>query len=158
MWFPADGWHEKRDPSASPRAVKGGAIRFNGAQWPKSFNAYVDNNSYTRMTFDLMYENLLTMDSDSFEFEPGLARRWSVSDDGREFVFVLDDRARWSDGRPVTAEDVKWTFDAVMDPKSDTGPWKTILGAFESPETIAPGSVRIRKKGDSPKDWRDLAN
>ena len=158
MWFPADGWHEKRDPSASPRAVKGGAIRFNGAQWPKSFNAYVDNNSYTRMTFDLMYENLLTMDSDSFEFEPGLARRWSVSDDGREFVFVLDDRARWSDGRPVTAEDVKWTFDAVMDPKSDTGPWKTILGAFESPEIISNGCVRIRKKGDSPKDWRDLAN
>ena len=54
MWFPAEGWREKRDPSASPRAVKGGAIRFNGGQWPKSFNAYVDNNSYTRMTFDLM--------------------------------------------------------------------------------------------------------
>ena len=45
-----------------------------------------------------------------------------------------------------------------MDPKSDTGPWKTILGAFESPEIISNGCVRIRKKGDSPKDWRDLAN
>ena len=158
MWFPAEGWQDKCDPSASPRAKTGGSIRFNGAQWPKSFNAYVDNNSYTRMTFDLMYENLLTIDSDSLEFEPGLARRWSVSGDGREFVFVLDERARWSDGKAVVAEDVKWTFDAVMDPKSDTGPWKTILGAFESPEIVSGGCVRIRKKGDSPKDWRDLAN
>ena len=100
-WFPADDWQDMPDPVASPNARKGGTLRFNGDQAPKSYNAYIDNNSYTRMTFDLMYENLLTTDPKTLDFQPGLARRWAVSDDGREFTFVIDDRARWSDGKPV---------------------------------------------------------
>ena len=157
-WYPAPGWTERPDPVASPRARKGGTVRFSGGQPPKSYNAYVDNNSYTRMTFDLMYENLLSINAETLDFEPALARRWAVSEDGHEFTFVLDERARWSDGRPVEAEDVKWTFDAVTAPESDTGPWKTMLGDFESPVVVDARTVRIRRKGGSPKNWRDLAN
>jgi microcin C transport system substrate-binding protein len=156
VWYPAEGWADKPDPVASPRARKGGLIRFNGGQGPKSYNAYIDNNTYTRMTFDLMYGALLTIDSETLDFKPYIACRWSVSDDGREFTFVIDPRARWSDGTRITAEDVKWTFDAVMDAKSDTGAWKTMLGVYESPHVAASDTVVFRKKGDSPKDWRDL--
>lgn len=155
-WYPSTNWVERPDPVASPHAKKGGVLRFNGSQSPKSYNAYIDNNTYTKMTFDLMYENLLTVDAETLDFEPGLARRWAVSDDGREYTFVLDERARWSDGQPITADDVKWTFDVVMDPKSDTGPFKTMLGVFESPEIIDTRTVKFRKKGDLPKDWRDI--
>ena len=155
-WFPVADWRDTPDPVASPLARKGGTVRFNGAQPPKSLNAYVDNNSYTKMTFDLMYENLLGLDEETLEFVPALARRWAVSDDGEEFVFELDDRARWSDGERVTAEDVKWTFDAVMAPTNDTGAWKVMLGVFESPEVIDGHTVKFRKKGGSPRDWRDL--
>ena len=155
-WYPAADWKETPDPVANPRARKGGVVRFSGGQGPKSYNAYVDNNTYTRMTFDLMYENLITVDAKTLDFEPSLARRWAVSDDGNEFTFVIDERATWSDGKPVTAEDVKWTFDTVTDPKTDTGSWKTLLGEFESPEVVDLRTVRFRKKGVSPKDWRDL--
>ncbi|MGN0832537.1 MAG: ABC transporter substrate-binding protein [Kiritimatiellia bacterium] len=157
-WYPAADWTERPDPAASPRARRGGLIRLNGAQPPKSFNAYIDNNSYSSMVFGLMYGRLLGMDPATSELVPELARRWSVSDDGREFTFVLDGRATWSDGVPVTAEDVKWTFDAVTDPQSDTGPWKATLAFFESPEIVDGRTVRFRKRGDSPKDWRDILN
>ena len=157
-WFPAANWVEKPDPVASPYARRGGTIRLNGAQPPKSFNAYVDNNSYTAMVFDLLYGKLLGMDPQTTELVPALARKWAVSDDGREFTFVLDERAKWSDGRPVTAADVKWTFDAVMDPKSDSGPWKSTLAFFESPEVVDARTVRFVKKGTSPRDWRDILN
>jgi len=157
-WYPPEGWREQPDPVASSAARKGGTIRFNGSQPPKSFNAYVDNNTYSAMVFDLMYEKLLGTDMRTLDSAPQLARRWAVSDDGREFTFVLDERAKWSDGKSVTAEDVKWTFDAVMEPKSDTGPWKSMLGFFESPEIVDRLTVRFRKKGDSPKDWRDILN
>ena len=157
-WYPAASWTERPDPVASPSARRGGTIRLNGAQPPKSFNAYIDNNSYSAMVFGLMYGKLLGMDGTTAELEPALARKWAVSDDGREFTFVLDERATWSDGRPVTAADVKWTFDAVMDPKSATGPWKSTLAFFESPEIVDPQTVRFRKKGESPKDWRDILN
>ena len=157
-WYPATNWVESVDPVADQHARRGGTVRFNGSQPPKSFNAYVDNNTYTQMLFDFMYERLLGTDPLTADRVPGLARTWAVSDDGREFRFVLDERAKWSDGEPVTAEDVKWTFDAVMDPKSDTGPWKSMLGFFESPEIVDARTVRFRKKGDSPRDWRDILN
>ena len=157
-WYPAADWSEKPDPAASPFARRGGTIRLNGSQPPKSFNAYIDNNTYSAMVFDLLYGKLLGMNARTSELEPALARRWAVSDDGREFTFVLDVRATWSDGRPVTAEDVRWTFDAVMDPKSATGPWKSMLGFFDSPEVLDARTVRFRKKGESPKDWRDILN
>ncbi len=155
-WYPSPDWKDEPDPTASPHAKKGGSIRFFGAQAPKSLNGYVDNNAYTSMTFGLMYESLLSTDVDTLDFAPGLARRWAVSDDGAEFTFVIDERARWSDGEPVTADDVKWTFETVMDPKNDTGPWKVSLGAFESPEAIDARTVRFRKKPGSDSDWRDL--
>ncbi len=155
-WFPGDDWVDTPDPIASPHARKGGTIRFNGANPPKSFNSYTDNNSYTRMTFSLMYESLIGTDSETLDFVPGLARRWAVSDDGNEFTFVIDERAKWSDGVPVTAKDVKWTFDTIMDPANDTGPWKVMLGVFDSPEILDERTIRFRKKGGSAKDWRDL--
>lgn len=155
-WYPAPDWKDEPDPVASPYAKKGGTIRFFGAQAPKSLNGYVDNNHYTSMTFGLMYETLLATDVDTLDFVPSLAKCWSISDDGAEFTFILDERARWSDGEPVTAEDVKWTFDTVMDAKNDTGPWKMSLGGFESPEVIDAHTVRFRKKLGSSPDWRDL--
>ena len=155
-WYPAPEWKDEPDPVASPRAKKGGTIRFFGAQAPKSLNGYVDNNHYTSMTFALMYDTLLATDVDTLDFSPSLARRWSVSEDGSEFTFLLDERARWSDGEPVTAEDVKWTFDTIMDPKNDTGPWKMSLGGFESPEVVDAHTLRFRKKPGSSPDWRDL--
>ena len=157
-WYPAADWSEKPDPVASPYARRGGTIRLNGAQPPKSFNAYIDNNTYSSMVFGLMYGQLLNMNAATSELEPSLARKWAVSDAGREFTFVLDARAMWSDGQPVTAADVKWTFDAVMDPKNATGPWKSMLGFFDSPEVADARTVRFRKKGDSPRDWRDILN
>lgn len=161
VWYPAESWRETPDPVASPRAKKGGVIRFNGAQAPKSLNAYVDNNTYSSMMFSMMYDRLIATDTETLEFVPSLARRWCVSEDGREFTFVIDERAKWSDGTPVSAEDVKWTFDTVVDPKSDTGVWKVILGAFESPEILDAGAERplalkFRKKGESPRNWRDV--
>jgi len=158
VWHPAADWQESPDPSASPFARRGGTVRFNGSQPPKSFNAYVDNNTYTAMLFDLMYDRLLGSDSSTGDLVPALARRWATSEDGREFVFELDPRATWSDGAPVTAADVKWTFDAVVDPKSDTGPWKPMLAMLESPEVLDVRTVRFRKKGESPRDWRDILN
>ena len=155
-WFPPADWAERPDAVANPRARKGGIVRFSGGQPPKSFNAYVDGSSYSRMMFDLMYESLLSVDPETLDFRPGLARRWAVAEDGRSFTFEIDPEARWSDGVAVTAADVKWTFDAVMSPTNDTGSWKAVLGAFESPEVVDGRTVVVRKRGTSGRDWRDL--
>ena len=151
--YPKPGWKEGPDPLASPRAVPGGMLRFSAFQPPKSINSYVDSNTYTRQLFSLMYETLLWIDPVTSEFIPGLARRWTISDDRLTYTFEIDPAAAWSDGRPVTADDVKWTFDQVMDPKSMSGPAKVLLGGFASPDVLGPRALRFRAKENH---WRNL--
>jgi peptide/nickel transport system substrate-binding protein/oligopeptide transport system substrate-binding protein len=49
---------------------------------------------------------------------PGIARRWEVAGDGRRYVFHLDPRERFANGRPVTARDVAASFARVLSPKT----------------------------------------
>jgi ABC-type transport system substrate-binding protein len=45
---------------------------------------------------------------------PGVARSWEISPDGTVYTFHLDPRRRFANGRPVTAEDVRWSFERVL--------------------------------------------
>ena len=151
--YPRPEWRDAPDPLASPHAVPGGILRFAAFQPPKSLNAYIDNNTYTRQVFGMMYETLLGVDSVTTEFVPSLARRWTISDDKLTYTFEIDPAAAWSDGQPVTAQDVKWTFDQVMDPKNATGASKVSLGVFDTPEILGPLTVRFRARESH---WRNL--
>lgn len=151
--YPKPDWHERPDPLASPHAAPGGTLRFAAFQPPKSLNAYIDSNTYTRQIFGLMYETLLGSDSVTMEFTPLLANRWTISADKLTYTFDIDPAATWSDGRPVTALDVKWTFDQVMDPRHNTGASKVALGVFGSPDIIGPLRVRFQAKEPH---WRNL--
>ncbi len=112
--FPVSGWQDLPDPLASEDATPGGAITFHLSQEPSSFNNYLDSFNSTRLLFEMMYESLLKLDSVTIDDRPNLASKWSISADKKTFTFWIDPRARWSDGRPVTAHDVKATFDAIM--------------------------------------------
>lgn len=131
--FPPPGWQAAANPVASPEAKVGGALSSYAGQYPPSFNYYLANNSFSAEIFGLMYETLLDMDAFTLEYTPGLAAQWTISEDKRTFTFMLDPRAVWSDGRPLTAEDVRWTYDAVMDPRHTTGPHKVALERFNPP-------------------------
>lgn len=134
--FPKPGWQDKPNPLSSPDAVPGGELSACGFQYPKSFNYYLDNNVFSADLFGALYESLLSLNPLTPDYEPGLAERWSVSDDRRTFTFWLNPRARWSDGRPITAHDVKWTFDTLVNPANLTGPHKVALEKFASPTLV----------------------
>ena len=53
-------------------------------------------------------------------FQPRLARSWTWAKDSLSIAFSLDPRARWHDGQPVRASDVKFSFDVSKDPKTAT--------------------------------------
>ncbi|WP_167886176.1 MULTISPECIES: ABC transporter substrate-binding protein [unclassified Thermococcus] len=79
---------------------------------PKSFNpdAQVDDAGYG--IANQIFSKLVTLDRD-YNVIPDLAYKWEVSDDGKVYTFYLNPNATWHDGVPVTAEDVKWTFEAI---------------------------------------------
>jgi peptide/nickel transport system substrate-binding protein len=78
---------------------------------------------------------------------PSLAESWSVSKDGFVYEFVLRKGARFHNGDPVTAEDVKFSFDRYRGTANKT--LKDRVAAVETPD---PGRVRFRMK----QPWPDF--
>ncbi|NOY80124.1 MAG: ABC transporter substrate-binding protein [Kiritimatiellaeota bacterium] len=152
--YPRSSWQDRPNPLASPDAVVGGEISIFAGQWPKSFNYYLDNNVFSSEVFGAMFETLLGTDPvDPARYVPGLAHRWRISSDKRTFTFWIDPKARWSDGRPVTARDVQWTFSAIMDPKNMTGPHKVALERFRPPTLVDRLCIRFTA---NEVHWRNL--
>jgi microcin C transport system substrate-binding protein len=151
--FPGPEWQDAPDPLSSPHAVPGGEIRIYAHQYPKSFNYYLDNNVFNAELFGSLYESLLGIDGLTAAYTPGLAAQWTISEDGKTFTFTLDERARWSDGVPVTAADVVFTFDTILDPANLTGPHKVGLDEFLPPEILDERTVRFTAKDVH---WRHL--
>lgn len=67
---------------------------------------------------DQIYEGLLEVNSD-LQLQPALATDWTVSDDGLTYVFNLRRGVKFHNGREMTADDVVYSFDRIMNP--DTG-------------------------------------
>lgn len=141
--FPSPDWKDEPDPSASPYAVPGGRLVYAGNNPPKSFNGYLDNNTFTQMVFSLLYSTMLSIDPRTGDFGPALADWWEISDDKSTYTFHINPQARWSDGTPVTAHDVKATFDAVTSEKSQAGAYQVEFSALSSPEIIDDLTLRF---------------
>ena len=69
-------------------------------------------------TFDAsskpVYNRLVEFKRGTTEVIPGLAESWSVSEDGLEYTFNLRHGVKWHDGEEFTAEDVLFTYEAVL--------------------------------------------
>src|SRR5579885_464108 len=67
------------------------------------------------IAYDL-YEGLATLD-DHGNATGGVAKSWEISDDGKTYTFHLRDDAKWSNGDPITADDVVYSLRRIVDPK-----------------------------------------
>ena len=76
---------------------------------PKTFNPITANESSSLDIYRFLFASLLGFDSVTQEVEPGLAESWTNSPDGKTWTFKLRKNLRWSDGEPLTADDVMFT-------------------------------------------------
>ena len=98
-----------------------------------------DENTLTPFTyvtgtpgFDVMrflYDSLFTIDANNEAVPWMVEDEYTVNEDFTEFTVTLKDGQKWHDGEPVTAEDVKFTFDYVR--TQSTGRWITIASAVK---------------------------
>ncbi|GAP98519.1 oligopeptide ABC transporter, periplasmic oligopeptide-binding protein OppA [Leptolyngbya sp. NIES-2104] len=83
---------------------------------PRTFNAVLSNESPTPLS--LMYEGLIAEDAITGKLEPNLAEKWEISPDKKTVKFTMRENLKWSDGQPLTVDDVLFTFrDLYMNPK-----------------------------------------
>lgn len=81
-------------------------------QDPKTFN-YALNQEFPNI-FLFTYRGLTTENGITGEIEPDLAESWEVSEDKQRVIFTLRDGLQWSDGKPLTADDVVFTYKDVI--------------------------------------------
>lgn len=134
------------DPVASKEARPCGAITLWGSAMPKSFNMWEDYNSFSAELMGMMFEPLVSLHSTEDKEVGILADSWSVGEDGKTFTFHVDPRAKWSDGKSITAEDVQYYYDVIMDEKNLTPIFKVGLSRFDRPEVVDSLTIKMTAK------------
>ena len=116
---------EKRSPAAhalppAPLVSKaengqpGGRFVLASPSSPKTFNPLLALDGASDAVIRLLFSSLVHFDQTTQEPGPGLAESWSVAPDQKSWTFKLREGVRWSDGQPLTAEDVAFTWNELM--------------------------------------------
>ena len=92
---------------------------------------------------NMICESLLQIDNYTLRLEPCLAESWELSPDQLTYTFHLRHGVRWHDGQSVTADDVKFSFDKLMDPKTDDAPIRSYFTSVKSCEILDPYTIRF---------------
>jgi peptide/nickel transport system substrate-binding protein len=80
---------------------------------------------------------------------PSIATSWKISDDGLTYTFQLRQDVKWHDGQTLTAEDVKFTYEKILDPQIASR-FNLNFQAVKDIQTPSPSTVVVTLKGPDP--------
>lgn len=106
----------------------------------------LSNNGASSMIIDLIFNGLVSID-EKMSIKPALAERWEVSADGLSWTFHLREGVTFHNGRPLSAADVMFTFDAIGDPRY-INPYSHILDTIE--KVTAPDELTVKMELKNP--------
>lgn len=95
-----------------------------------------------------LYDTLILPTEDGQGLAPGLATDWKVADDGLSVTLTLRDGIKFSDGSPITVDDVKWSLTRASTP--EVGIWGFLLESVESVSTEGDKTVVLHLKHPDP--------
>jgi peptide/nickel transport system substrate-binding protein len=107
-----------------------------------TFDPRVTQSRHEEQVIAQVFDQLIAADSEG-NFYPGLAKSWTISDDGLSYTFELRDDVTFHDGTPFNAEAVKFTFDTIVDPKTGSQGAVDMIGPYASTEVLGPYKVRV---------------
>jgi peptide/nickel transport system substrate-binding protein len=82
----------------------------------KSITPFISQDLYSSTIQGYVQESLLARDSDTLEWQGLIARSWQTSQDGLTFTFQMRNDVVFSDGEPLTADDVVFSYEFIMNP------------------------------------------
>jgi peptide/nickel transport system substrate-binding protein len=101
--------------------------------------------TYVNSIYGAMYDQLVYQDPKTGKVVPGLARSWEMAPDGKTYTFHLTTAAKFWDGSPVTAEDVKYTLDRAVNKEYLPGNAyvSALMANYGGAEVVNPSTVRV---------------
>ncbi len=88
-------------------------LKIGWAHDPATLNPFVGLDEENYDVWTMNWDLLVGFSTKNLEPVPGLAESWDISKDSKTVTFHLDPEAKWSDGVPVTSEDVKWSLEEL---------------------------------------------
>ena len=128
--------------SASAAPQSGGTLTMAMDVNADSLNPW--QNPGTQFVQQQIFDNLVDLQAGSSDVVPGIAMSWEMSSDGLTYTFHLRP-AQFSNGDPVTAEDVKFSMELAADDKINVG--MSFLYTIKSVTIVDPATVRVELTG-----------
>ena len=104
----------------------------------------ISQDAYASDVQSYVQESLLSRNPDTLEWEGLIASSWEIGEDGLTISFRLRDGVTFSDGRPLTADDVAFTFAFIMNEAIAAPRDRAYLEKIESVEAVSPLDVVFR--------------
>jgi len=128
-------------PLAAQTPKRGGTLVVGMSQDLPGLDPHPSTSTITYQVLSLVYQGLVDFDRD-LKIRPVLAESWKVSPNGKEWTFTLRKGVKFHNGRPLTAGDVKFSLDRILDPKT-AARGKGALSLIESVQVVDPQTVRV---------------
>ncbi|MEP7284245.1 MAG: ABC transporter substrate-binding protein [Chloroflexota bacterium] len=132
--------------SALAQAARSGVLRV-GWTPPVSLDPALYNDAPDISLGISVYDYLLNINQKS-QIVPSLAKMPTVSDDGKVYTFALEPNVKFHDGSAFGAEDVKFTFERLMDEKTGS-PARSLYGNIDKIEAVDAATVKFTLKAAS---------
>jgi peptide/nickel transport system substrate-binding protein len=132
-------------PAASPAAAKV-VYRVGHTMEPDNLNPFVGFMTISYEVWYLTYEPLVGYDYGTLtptkgDKATGLATDWSTSADGKTWTFTIRQNSKWNDGVPVTARDVAFTYNYIIE--NDLTNWTSYTKGIVKATAVDDTTVRI---------------
>jgi microcin C transport system substrate-binding protein len=127
----------------NPDAKVGGTFSMSMQSEPENLNPINSTDAYSSDVHDFTCDGLMTLNEDTYELMPALAERYEIAKDGMSYTFFLRKDAKFHDGTPLTAADVKFSFDAIRNPEFKAGHRLPYFENFKSVEVVDPHTIKV---------------
>lgn len=127
------------------KPIHGGSITIaQGVEPPGLDPTTATSAAIPRVVYSNILEGLVKIDRNG-KIAPALVRDFKISKDGKEYTFILKKGVKFHDGKPFDAEDVKFTFERLMDPKTATA-HPEYYKDIDSVQVVDSHTVKIKMK------------
>jgi len=124
-----------------PAAGRGGVLAFALSGGPDTLDPQKTSATLSFQVMKSLYDTLVEPD-DHGVLVPDLAQSWTMSPDGKQWIFKLKPGVRFHNGKTLDAQDVVATFTRVLDPAT-ASPKRTDYAAIDRVEAVDPLTVRF---------------
>ncbi len=106
-----------------------------------SFNPFNGIEAESFEAWSLMYDYMISWSDKDMSPQPGLAKSWDTSEDGLTWTFHIRDGVTWSDGVPLTAADIAYTYNRILDGGPESATWGSYLTSVDT--VTAPNDTTV---------------